>query len=173
MKEQELRQQFIQAGTGDKSAFAAIYHDMKSPVYTVICRIVRSRETAEDVTQELFLKLYQSPPDSSVRNIRAWIFQIAHNLALNALKKKSSVELSEDMTDNDIPMDEAVCSRLDLDRDLQVLSIEEREIVALHLTADLSFKEIAGIVGTSLPAVYRKYRKALKSLQFTLNGGTE
>ena len=62
-------------------------------------------------------------------------------------------------------------SRMDIETALRRLSPDEREILVLHLNAGLSFKEVSGIVNLSLPAAYRKYRKALKHIQEELNGG--
>ena len=48
---------------------------------------------------------------------------------------------------------------------------DEREVLTLHINAELHFNEIAHIVGLSLPATYRKYRKAIKTLRELLGGG--
>ena len=77
---------------GDDAALEELYEDMKTPVFTIAFRIVRDREQAEDILHDLFLKLYQSPPDSSVKNPRAWIFQAAHNLSLNSLRRPKPAE---------------------------------------------------------------------------------
>ena len=74
---------------GDKAAFTQIYNDLKTPVYTIILRIVQSVDVAEDVTQDVFVKLFTSPPDSSVRNPRAWIFRMARNLAIDVLREST------------------------------------------------------------------------------------
>lgn len=171
MNVKELKEQFSRVRAGDKEAFAAIYHDMKTPIYTIIYRIVYTREIAEDITQELFLKLYMSPPDSSVKNPRAWMFQIARNLALDALRKKQHAELDEKVFLDDMLLDEQVSMQRDIEVAMLALSCEEREIVTLHLTAGLSFKEIADIMGLSLSSVYRRYRKALTNLRGELIGG--
>ena len=48
---------------GNKDAFGKLYQDIKVPVYTIIWRIVRNTSVAEEIMQELFLKIYVSPPD--------------------------------------------------------------------------------------------------------------
>ena len=170
MAEMNLRELFARIQSRDREAFACVYQELKQPVYTICYRITQSRETAEDITHDVFVKLFRSPPDTSVNNIRAWIFQMARNLSIDALRKQSRIaEQSEPIgTEDPYP---PVHLRMDMDAALRNLSPEEREILTLHLNADLGFKEIASIVGLSLPATYRKYRKALKSLQDELNGG--
>lgn len=168
--EMNLRELFDRIRSGDREAFACVYRELKQPVYTICYRITGSKETAEDITHDVFVKLFRSPPDASVKNLRAWIFQIARNLSIDVLRKQSQmVEQSEPIcTEDPYP---PIHLRMDLETALGKLSFEEREILTLHLNADLSFKEIASIVGLSLPATYRKYRKALKHLQDELNGG--
>lgn len=155
---------------GDKNAFAQLYYELKQPVFVIISRIVRSEAMAEDVTQDVFVKLYASPPDPSVKNPRAWIFRMARNLAIDTLRKQRDTELD----DVDLPgadPAEGIDTRLDLEAAIRRLPRSEREILALHLNAELPFREIAQIVGLTVPAAYRKYRKALKALRNMLNGG--
>lgn len=60
--------------------------------------------------------------------------------------------------------------KLDVESAIGKLSCLERQILTLHLNGDLNFNDIARIVELSLPAAYRKYRKALKTLRDLLNG---
>ena len=170
MVEMNLSELFARMQSGDINAFAAVYQALKRPVYTICYRITQSRETAEDITHDVFIKLFRSPPDASVKNVRAWIFQMARNLSIDALRKESR------RSDWDAPMEiEDPYPHLDLRMDIEAalgnLSCDEREILTLHLNADLNFREISHIIGLSLPATYRRYRNALKLLQKALNGG--
>ncbi len=164
-----LNEYFLRVRNGDKTAFTQIYHELKKPVFTIACRIVRSRETAEDITQEVFVRLFLSPPEPSVKNPRAWIFQMVHNLAVDALRKKHSTDMMEEREMSDTMGD--VELRMDLEAAIGRLMDCEREILSLHLNGGLHFNEISEIVGLSVPSVYRRYRKALKILRNELNGG--
>ena len=170
MFETDLKEYFSRVQNGDKDAFAQIYNELKQPVFTIVCRIVRSKEIAEDVTQDVFVKLFVSQPSSSIRNPRAWIFQMAHNLAIDALRKKQIIDLEEVelSTDDEIS---SVIMRWDVESAISKLPRDEREVLTLHINAELHFNEIAHIVGLSLPATYRKYRKAIKTLRELLGGG--
>lgn len=170
MAEINLRELFARIQKGDREAFACVYQELKRPVYTICYRITQSKETAEDITHDVFVKLFRSPPDASVKNMRAWIFQMARNLSIDALRKQSRMAEQSEPIDTEDPYP-PIHLRMDLETALGKLSCDEREILTLHLNADLSFKEIASIVGLSLPATYRKYQKALKHLQEELNGG--
>ena len=170
MTDLNLRDMFSRIQNGDKESFVRVYQELKQPVYTICYRITQSKETAEDITHDVFVKLFRSPPDASVKNIRAWIFQMARNLAIDALRKKSM--MAEQEEDANIPDDfNHIHLRMDIESALRKLPREEREILTLHLNAGFSFKEISGIVNLSLPATYRKYRKALKAIETELNGG--
>ncbi|MGM9522752.1 MAG: RNA polymerase sigma factor [Oscillospiraceae bacterium] len=170
MTNDELRCSLEAVRNGDKTEFAQIYHDMKTPVYTLVLRIVKNRQTAEDILQELFVRLYMSPPEPSVLNPRAWIFRMARNLAIDGLRRTREHSALEDVQDLSDSRGEPE-TKLDIRRALDKLELAKREIVLLHLTAGLSFKEIAEITGLSAASVYRRYRAALSSLRSMLNGG--
>lgn len=171
MTENELQKAFVQIRNGDREMFVQVYREMSKPVYTVALRIVRCRETAEDVTQEIFVRLYDSPPDASVNNLRAWIFRMARNLAIDSLRKQHITQ-SEDSLAEYAGEDEVrkTDTRLDVERAMSHLPQTEREIVSLHIHGELSFAEVARIMGLSLPATYRTYRRALNRLREELGG---
>ncbi|MBR6537256.1 MAG: sigma-70 family RNA polymerase sigma factor [Lachnospiraceae bacterium] len=171
MDKTQLSQLFSQVQQGDKDAFTQLYHDLKQPVFTIIYRIVQNQTIAEDLTQDLFVKLFTAPPDSTVKNPRAWIFQMAHNLVIDTLRKAQPVGL-DDVTLAAEECINTIVIKTDLERAIATLSCTEREILSLRANAGLSFSDIARITGQSLSAVYRSYRKSLKSLQTLLNGGT-
>ena len=169
MFEMNLNEYFSRVRNGDKEAFAQIFDELEKPVFTIVSRIVQSKEIAEDVTQDIFVKLFVSPPASSVKNPRAWIFQMTRNLAINALKKKQGI----DIDDIELVADDQISNvvmRMDIESAISRLSRVEREIVSLRINAELHFNEISNIVGLSLPATYRKYRKAIKTLREFLGG---
>lgn len=170
MAEINLRELFARMQNGDREAFACIYQELKQPVYTICYRITQSKETAEDITHDVFVKLFRSPPGASVKNMRAWIFQMARNLSIDTLRKNARIAEKDGQCSTDDAYDH-IHLRTDLEAALRKLPWDEREILTLHLNADLNFKEISNIVGLSLPATYRKYRKSLKTVQKELNGG--
>ena len=170
MDKTNLNELFTKVQRGDKDAFTHLYHDLKQPVFTIIYRIVQDQTTAEDLTQDLVVKLFVSPPETTVKNPRAWIFQSAHNLAIDTLRKTQPENI------DDIPLASeerinAIVIKTDLERAIATLSREAREILSLRANGGLGFSDIARITGQSLSAVYRSYRKTLKTLQTLLNGG--
>ncbi len=159
---------FAKVQQGDQEAFGQLYEQLSRPVFTICWRILQSKEAAEDVTHDVFVKLYTAAPETKVRNVRAWVFQIAHNMAVDALRRNArppeAVEIAPDVYEN-------IHRRMDLEAAFGGLEPQERAVVTLHLNAGLTFEEVGRIVGLSLPAVYRRYKKALDKLKKSLNGG--
>lgn len=162
----DLHDYFKKLREGHTESFVQIYNELKVSVFTVCYRIVQSRELAEDITQDIFVKLFVSPPEESVKNIRAWIFRMTRNLCIDTIRKQHSVSLEETQAEpadavnqNDIAM------HIDLEEAISKLSVRQREVLSLHLDCDLNFREIASICDMSGASVYRLYRKTLKTLQ--------
>ncbi|MCL2488888.1 MAG: RNA polymerase sigma factor [Oscillospiraceae bacterium] len=168
---EQLRNHLDRFRDGDRQAFAEIYDRMKTPLFTVICRIARDRETAEDILHDLFVKLYQSPPDDTVGNPRAYIYKMARNLAVNSARRPAADELSDALADPVPPVSETAADRLDIAEGMRRLAADEAEIVSLHLYGGLTFREIAGIAGIPLGTALWKYRRAIGKLRNYLNGG--
>ena len=171
MDNEQLKDCMRRYRDGDETAFDAMFEDLKTPVFTVARRLTQQRETAEDVLQDVFVKLYRDPPDPErIRNPRAYIFQMAHNLALNTLRD-SHTESAAEMNENIGRADGAI-DRMLTDMELQTafaaLDFDEKEIVTLHIHGDLKFREIADILRKPLGTVLWKYRRALRKLHDTL-----
>lgn len=170
MNNEQLRACLERVRGGDKEAFGRVYDALKQPVFTVAWRILRSQEAAEDVTHDVFVKLFAAPPAPAVNNPRAWIFQMARNRAIDVLRRAQTADGEDAALAAEDALGERLL-RLDVEAAIAALSRREREVLTLRLNADLPFHEIAHITGASLSSVYRTYRKALKTVQTTVNGG--
>lgn len=169
MTQKELSSLFERLPEGDEEAFAVIYHNLKQTVYAVAYRIVSSKEEAEDITQDVFVKLCVSPPSSPVKDPKAFIVRMARNRAIDVLRKRKDAVMGEEFLENLSAADPF--EPLDLESAVAALSREEREVLALHLNGGLGFGEIAKLTGLTLSSVYRRYRKALNTLKKRLSGG--
>ena len=161
MDNQKLTELFTSIRAGNTEAFTEFYEAYKKPVFTVLWRIVATKELAEDL----------NPPAPSVKNLRSYVFMMARNLALNALRNKryAGIEIDQNHPMRDLS---GIDLRLDLDAAISLLDDCERQVLALHLNADLTFLEISKIMDQSLPSTYRTYKRALKMLRNTLDGGS-
>jgi RNA polymerase sigma-70 factor (ECF subfamily) len=167
MKQAELQSIMQRIRSGDAESFAALYALLGRQVYAVAYRITQSREQAEDITQEIFLRIWRKPPDETVRKPRAWIFRMTQNLAIDAVRRQNPEPLPET-----VPAEQPdLLLRTALRQALGTLTAEERTAVLLRTDAELSFAEIADAMHCSLPAAYRCWRRALKQLRAALEEG--
>ena len=163
----EMRKMLADIRSGDRIAFEALYEALKTPLFTIILRITHDNALSEDILQEVFLKLYLSPPDPSV-NPRAYICRMARNLAIDSVRKRKPT-VDHDEAENYLchPVDN-LAQKMDIENALQALPDRERQIVTLHINGGLKFREVAGILDLPLGTVLWAYRKAIKQLRNTL-----
>lgn len=166
MTDQQLKTQLEALKTGDRQAFLKIYQELKTPVYTVLVRLTGDRLLSEDLLQEVFLRIYRQPPEAE--KPRAYVFRMARNLAIDALRQKQPCDPLEE---HSLQADPDPTVKLDLERAFARLTAGERQLVALHLSAGLTFREVASIVERPLGTVLWQYRKAIEKLRNTLDGG--
>lgn len=167
MNDAELSALLAAVQQGDLEAFEEIYTGLHLPLFTVLRRIVRDASLAEDLLQELFLRVYQAPPVTAAKP-RAYLFQMARNLAIDALRRR---EMDSSLTEVEIPCHPDQDSHLDLECALASLSTLERQLVTLHLNGGLKFRELAKILNLPLGTALWRYQQALGRLRVLLNGG--
>lgn len=168
MEEKAFESKFAAVLTGDKAAFTDIYNEIKTPVFTVIFRIVQNRAESEDIMQDLFLRLLKHGKDDTIKHPRRYIFVMARNLAFDALRKKQPESLDESMPDTS-PLPEDSCDRADIEAALAHLTLSQRDTVTLHVTLGMKFREIAKMQKVPLGTVLYRYNSAIKKLQKLLS----
>ena len=172
MNNDELRIKFMAIREGDKSAFEELYNALQVPIYTIIFRITWDKSLSEDILQETFVKLFLSPPEPQIKNPRAYIFQMARNLAIDSLRKqKQDMPLNEIENIAHQPLDNLPL-RLEIDDALKTLPMQECQIVTLHIIGELKFREISKMMNMPLGTVLWKYQKALGKLRKMIVGGS-
>lgn len=89
------RQLIERALTGDELAFRELVRRFERPVFSLIYRLVRHRETAEDLAQGAFVKVYRNLDRYDARyKVSSWVFKIAHNHAVDHLRRRRLDTLS-------------------------------------------------------------------------------
>jgi len=155
---------------GDKTAFEELYNNLKTPVYTIIHRVTWDTPMSEDILQEVFFKLWSAPPAPSIENPRAYIFRMARNSAIDSTRKQK-LNLSLDDIEVAVPdTAEELSLKMDISGALKTLPDEECQIVTLHLTGELKFREISEIMKIPLGTVLWRYQKAIGKLRKALGG---
>src|SRR5438046_10637830 len=92
-------QLMLDAKAGDEQSFALLLHRYRSPLVNFLYRMVRNREQAEDLAQEVFIRVYRAREEYVPgAKFTTWLFRIATNLALNSLRdhRYQKLEMSID-----------------------------------------------------------------------------
>lgn len=145
---------------------AADLQEQYDKIYKYCCFRVKSRETAEDLTQETFLHYYRQDGCASQGKPLAYLYTIARNLCVDHYRRRQTQPLAEETpAPDDTP---AVLTRLAVAQAVQDLPPALRELVALRYGAGLSVGETAAALGLSRFAVYRQMNQALGQLKQTL-----
>ncbi len=166
MDKEQLETVAREIADGNNTAFETLYRETARGIYAFLYAMVRNRWDAEDLTQDTYLKIKTSigqyRPGS---NFRAWMFQIAKNLALNYLKASSRiVPLVGEVAEEATPAD--ACESSFFFEDLKrVLTEDEYKIVILHDVSGFRHREIAHLTEKPLGTVLWLYRRAIGKIK--------
>ncbi len=151
--------------------FEQIYRDYHKNVYNYIYGQILHRETAEDLTADVFVAVatHLGQFDPARGSLTAWIFTIARNLTLNYLMRSSTrlEEVREELPEKSAPAlstwDDSLRSpeSLRAEHILEQLSVEKRRFLELRYVLGLSNEEIGRIAGTTATAVSQRYHRLL------------
>ena len=173
-------QLMLDVKAGDEQSFALLLHRYRMPLVNFLYRMVRNREQAEDLAQEVFIRVYRARADYvPSAKFTTWLFRIATNLALNSVRdtrhQRMEVSLDAPVTvdseeGDERPLDVAEknpnieehlvqeAQRDMIRHAIDKLPEKQRAAVLLHKYQDLDYGEISKILSCS--------ESALKSLLF-------
>jgi RNA polymerase sigma-70 factor (ECF subfamily) len=143
------------ATSSDPQNFTELFHLYKNRTYDFALRMLGDDQAAGDVTQEVFLRLYQHQSNHSrIADVKSWLFIVARNLCLNQLRDRSRHQPLDSAEKHPAPADSAVDPRQRaLRRALAALEPEYREVIILKMYQGFTYREIAGILGKTVPAI--------------------
>lgn len=124
---------------------------------------VSNRETAEDLTQETFLRYLEHPQYHNIDKTLQLLYTIARNLCKDEYRRQKTEEIPEE-TASDENIEESVITDYALSEALQKLSPEDREIILLRYINDVPIGVIANIYSISRFALNRRIKKILAEL---------
>lgn len=160
------------AQKGDRQAFAALVERYWDRLYRWLYHLTHDRHAAEDLTQEAFCKaLAHLDRFQAGTNFRAWLFRIAHNSFLNQVRNhgRGRQPLPEDLaTVAEGPVEQAVNREAlqELARSVAKLPPEFRAAFLLRAEEELSFRQIADVLGlTEETARWRVFKARQKLMQ--------
>ena len=166
--------------TGDEAALSIIYDRYSAMLFGMLMRILRDKQAAEEVLQDVFLQLWRNAVqfDSSRGSLPAWLLVIGRNRAISRLRGRGSREVVEesegDFADTFVsPQNvEEEASRNELMKSvtaaLSRLPAEQRQAVELAYFEGMTQSEIAARTGSPLGTVKTRVRSAMQSLRQTL-----
>jgi len=159
---------------GDRDALARLYRHARTAVYGLALSYLKNTEDARDVTQDVFVRIWDTAPDYRPQgSTMGWILTITKNQCLSRLRQEERRTSLEDREWDAIPDREPAVSaedRATLQTALAVLGEQERRVVLLHAAGGLKHREIARLMELPLPTVLSKYHRALKKLRILLEG---
>ncbi len=161
----------IRAKAGDHSAFTQIYERYSAAIYRYIYFRVGEAELAEDLQAEVFLRMLEGIERYEDRGwpISAWLYRIAHDRTVDTMRRwrnRQHVPLETWSGMCDGP-DSTVHVRLDyeeLNRTLDDLTDEQRQVIRMRFMADMSVQEVAKKLGRTEGSVKALQHRGIQSL---------
>jgi RNA polymerase sigma-70 factor (ECF subfamily) len=174
---------------GDVRAFERLLARHEKPIWNFLRRSVRDPTTAEDLLQEVFLRVVKSADEwKGTAKVSTWLYAIARNLCVDHARRQvhrkaasldspqgadpeTTTTLHDRIPSADAPADAQVAdreARSRIDRAIAALPDEQREVFLMREVMELPFAEIAAAVGTSEPTVKSRMRYALEKLRAAL-----
>jgi len=164
------------AQRGDERAFSLILRAYETPVFNYVLRLVGGdRALAEDLTQEVFLRVYQGLPKFSLRSkFTTWLFQVTKNRVLDELRASERRPRALVAIDDIAPLEvmDAPIERLEeidaLWTAVELLSTDLKMALLLRDVVGLSYTEIADSLEVTLATVKWRIYKAREEVQIAL-----
>jgi RNA polymerase sigma-70 factor (ECF subfamily) len=169
---------------GDRAAFAELVEKYKQPLFNFICRHLRDEAESEDLAQNVFLQVYKSRQRYvQTAKFSTWLFTIARNLCLNEIRRRSrhpAESLEENHNEHEdqpqrqyedksaaLPVENVLQGELagKIEEALGELPEAQRTAILLCRQEELSYEEIAKILGCSLSATKSLIHRGRETLK--------
>jgi RNA polymerase sigma-70 factor (ECF subfamily) len=163
------------AQRGDERAFSIIVRTYEQPVFNYVLRLVGDRSLAEDLTQEVFLRVFQGLPSFSLRSrFTTWLFQVTKNRVLDELRARERRPRAL-VALEDVPPLEVVDAPLERTEAIEAvwravgsLNPDLKMALLLRDVVGLSYTEIAETLEITLATVKWRIYKAREEVQVAL-----
>ncbi len=176
----QLAQDYID---GDSKSLTVLIEKYVDPIYNFAYRITQDSEMASDITQETFIKVWKNIKKYNTdKSFKTWIYSIAKNTTTDWLRKRKNIHFSdldygEFSVENNIPdsgllPDEVVIlseNKSVIQKLVSSLPPLDQTIISLRYTEEMSFKEIAEVMGSRENTVKSWHRRAIIKLKSLLS----
>ncbi|MEL1244224.1 sigma-70 family RNA polymerase sigma factor [Flavobacterium sp. DGU11] len=165
---------------GDENALAILIKRHQSKIYGFIYSKVTDRDIADDIFQDTFIKVIKTLKSNSYNEegkFLPWVMRISHNLIVDHFRRNKKMPMHREteefsifsiMTDNSPNIENMIITEQvesDLQRLIQELPDDQKEVLQMRIYQDLSFKEIADLTGVSINTALGRMRYALMNLR--------
>ncbi|MBM7694740.1 RNA polymerase sigma-70 factor (ECF subfamily) [Peribacillus deserti] len=168
------------------SVFQRIYENHHQDLFQFLFYMVNNRETAEDLVQEVYIRVYKSFEQFQGKSSeKTWLYSIARNTAIDHFRKQKSWKqrLLEnfDWGKNEIKDEQPLPEELLMEKEelrfvyesLKHCTVDQKTVIILRYIQDLSIIETAAVLGWTESKVKTTQHRALKSLKKMINEDTE
>jgi RNA polymerase sigma-70 factor, ECF subfamily len=170
-REVEDRDLIAKARKGNTDAYNLLVSRWEKKIFNYLYRLVKDREDALDLSQDVFLKAYQNLRKlEDPSRFAPWLYRIAHNEAYSLLRKsKPEGELDQDRPDRAFSSSlMPVEVSLAVESAMAKLNADQREAVVLKIYQGFKFEEMAEILDCPVSTVKSRLYTALELLKVTL-----
>lgn len=157
---------------GDTEAFGVLYDRYIEKIYRFIYYKIFSKETAEDLTSDVFTKAFQKIHsfDAGKGTFSAWLYRIARNTIIDHYRTRKADLPIDDVFDvafdeRTVEQKDAIMALEKVSKYLHTLNPKQREIITLRIWEELSYREIAEIVGGTEDSVKMAFSRSIRDVR--------
>ena len=173
----QLIEEYLQ---GKEESLRDLFSRYLKPIYTFIFRYINDGNETQDLTQEVFIRVWKNLKKFDRRkNFKPWIFKIAKNIAIDFLRKKKNIPFSNFENDKENSLAETISDpaplpselfanqelKQKLEAVLQKLAPQNRLVLMMYYNDHYNFREIAEILNESLNTIKSRQRRAIIDLR--------
>lgn len=170
INEKELNELFCKLKRKEKNAYEELYQKYSSLVYQIAFSILKNKENAEDVMQNVFIKIVNLSEEKLPSKYEAsWLYSVTKNEAISYIRKNKETMPIEDCAEK-VKKDEIeeVMQKESYEKMISSLEQKEKQIISLKVDVGLSFKEIASLLNMPIGTIQWKYYKSLHTLKLLI-----
>ncbi len=165
----------LRCQTGDDAAFAELLERYDKRLGHYVRRLLHPAESVEDVLQDTWLAVYRKLPElRDPGAFKVWLYRVARNAALTRMRRRRDwVELVQEPPATDESSEDTAVLAEDIARlhaALERLSVGHREALTLRFLEEMSYEDIACVIGCSVGTVRSRLHYARQSLERELRG---
>lgn len=170
INEKELHELFCRLKKKEKNAYEELYKKYSSLVYKIAFSILKDKENAEDIMQNVFIKIANLSEEKLPTNYEAsWLYSVTKNEAISYIRKNKEMVSIEEVTQNsEEDKIKEILQKENYEKLISSLEQKEKQIISLKVEVGLTFKEIAKILNMPIGTIQWKYYKSLHSLKLLI-----